>query len=59
VGVEVAKIVRPKYDTKHEQMLAQEREYAMWLQDQVESLTRRIDVVRRLSWVKRTTGKPK
>lgn len=55
----MAKIVRPKYDTKHEQMLAQEREYAMWLQDQVESLTRRIDVVRRLSWVKRTTGKPK
>ena len=52
------KLARPVYETRHEEMLAQEREYAMELQDRTRSLERRLAVFSRYSWVKRTGKKP-
>jgi hypothetical protein len=47
------KIVRPQYETKHEEMLAEEREYAMWLQDKNRMLA---GVLRTISGVQRVIG---
>lgn len=41
-------ISRPEYETEHEQMLAEEREYAMQLQDREAELTRAMAAVTRV-----------